>query len=97
MKEITKEQVRELAVLARLGLTEQEVVSLAKEMTDFLDYFQALEEVDTERVAPTSQVSGLKNVLRDDVRKVTKLNINDKLQNVPLREKDFIKVKKVLE
>ncbi|MEI7690129.1 MAG: Asp-tRNA(Asn)/Glu-tRNA(Gln) amidotransferase subunit GatC [bacterium] len=97
MKEITKEQVRELAVLARLGLTEQEVASLAKEMTAFLDYFQTLEEVDTEKVIPTSQVSDLKNVLREDVRRVSKITLNDKLQNAPSREKDFIRVKKVLE
>ena len=97
MKEITKEQVRELAVLARLGLTEKEVASLAKEMTVFLDYFQALEEVDTERVAPTSQISDLKNVLRKDTREVSNITLSEKLQNAPSREKDFIKVKKVLE
>lgn len=97
MKEITKSQVKELAELARLGLTEQEIVSLAKEMTTILDYARALDEVDTEKVKPTCQTSDLRNIFRDDEVSVSEISIEEKLLNAPMREKDFIKVKKVLE
>jgi aspartyl-tRNA(Asn)/glutamyl-tRNA(Gln) amidotransferase subunit C len=97
MEEIKKEQVEELAILARLGLTEKEKVSLQVEMTSFLEYFSMLEEVDTSKIQPTNQVTGLGNVYRDDIIKKCKISVKDLLENVPDHEGTFIKVKKVLE
>jgi aspartyl-tRNA(Asn)/glutamyl-tRNA(Gln) amidotransferase subunit C len=97
MKEISKQQVEELAKLARLGLTEKEKLSLAKEMTAILNYARMLDEVDTKNVQPTSQVTSLDNVLRKDEFTPSDIPIEEKLRNAPAREKTFIRVKKVLE
>lgn len=97
MKKISKQQVEELAKLARLGLTDKEKSSLAKEMTAILNYARMLDDVDTKNVRPTSQVTGLNNVLRKDKFIPTNIPIEDRLKNAPSREKTFIKVKKVLD
>ncbi len=97
MKEISKEQVEELAKLARLGLTDKEKASLAKEMTAILDYVQMLDEVKTESVQPTNQVTGLENIFRNDQIIPSRLSIGERLENAPSKENTFIKVKKVLE
>jgi len=97
MKEISKEQVEELAKLARLGLTEQEKTSLAKEMTSILNYVQILDEVDIKNVQPTSQITGLNNIFRNDKMLPSDIPIEKKLMNAPIKEKTFIKVKKVLD
>lgn len=97
MKEISLKQVEELARLARLGLTEQEKASLAKEMTVILNYVQILDEVSTKNIQPTNQVTGLNSVLRKDEKIVSDILLKERLANVPATENTFIKVKKVLE
>jgi len=97
MKKITKEQVEELAKLARIGLTDDEKESLSKEMTTVLDYVQMLDEVETKNIHPTSQVTGLKNVLRDDKIKQSDISITERLKNAPDKENTSIKVRKVFE
>ncbi len=97
MRKITKEQVEDLAKLARLGLTDAEKTSLAREMTVILEYSMLLDEVDTKGVQPTSQTTELKNIFRKDCKVISDIDINEKLQNAPVKEKSFIKVKKVLE
>ena len=97
MRKITKEQVEDLAKLARLGLTDAEKTSLAREMTAILEYSMLLDEVDTKGVQPTSQTTELKNIFRKDCKVISDIDINEKLQNAPVKEKSFIKVKKVLE
>lgn len=64
---LTRAQVQHIATLARLALTDAEVDKFTKQLTDILGYVAQLNEVDTEGVLPTSQVTGLKNVMRDDV------------------------------
>ncbi len=56
-----------MARLSRLRLTDQEVDSLAGELSSILDHVDRLAEVDIEGVEPTSHVVPLENVLRDDV------------------------------
>jgi len=56
-----------VARLSRLRLTDQEVDSLAGELSSILDHVDRLAEVDIEGVEPTSHVVPLENVLRDDV------------------------------
>lgn len=66
MAALTKDQVRHIAKLARLMLTEAEVEKFAKEMTSILQYVDMLTEVDTSKVQPTAQVTGQTNVFRED-------------------------------
>lgn len=67
MATLTEEQVRHIAKLARLRLTEAEVKKFSSELTSIFDYIAVLNELDTENVPPTAQVTGLQNVLREDV------------------------------
>lgn len=63
---LTPEQVRHVAKLARLRLSEAEVEKFTGQLSVILDYVAILNEVDTEGVEPTSQVTGLANVTRPD-------------------------------
>ncbi len=66
---LTEEQVRHVAKLARLQLTDEEVAKFSGQLSDILGYVDVLSEVDTEGVEPTAQVTGLKNVSeKDEVR-----------------------------
>jgi aspartyl-tRNA(Asn)/glutamyl-tRNA(Gln) amidotransferase subunit C len=67
MVTLTEVQVRHIAKLARLRLSDAEVKKFSKELTSILDYVAILNELDTENVPPTAQVTGLRNVLREDV------------------------------
>lgn len=63
---LTDDQVRHVAKLARLHLTDQEVQRLSGELSKVLDYVDLLSEVDTDGVEPTYQVTGLQNVSQTD-------------------------------
>jgi len=64
---LTREQVEKIAHLARLKLTPEEVERLANQLTDILAAVEILNELDTQGVPETSQVTGLSNVSREDV------------------------------
>jgi aspartyl-tRNA(Asn)/glutamyl-tRNA(Gln) amidotransferase subunit C len=66
MTQLTEAQVRHIAKLARLTLSDAEVKKFASELTAILDYVEVLKEVDTSKVAPAAQVTGLQNSLRED-------------------------------
>lgn len=63
---LTKEQVQHVAKLARLGLKEDEISKFQTQLSGILDYVEMLNEVDTDGIEPTAQVTGLKNISRDD-------------------------------
>lgn len=67
MAQLTADQVRHIASLARLTLSEDEVKKFAKELTAILDYVDMLQKVDTKGVEPLKQVTGLASTFRDDV------------------------------
>lgn len=64
---LTEDQVRHIAKLARIRLTDKEVKKFSKQLSGVLDYMDILNEVDTKNVPETSQVTGLKNVMEEDV------------------------------
>ena len=53
-------------MLARLDLSDEEVESFRKELSDILRYVEQLSDVDVSGLEPTTQVTGLKNVMRED-------------------------------
>jgi len=65
-KKLTSEEVKKIAKLARLELTDEEVEKYSAQISAILDYVSQLDEVDTENVPITTQVTGLSNVSRDD-------------------------------
>jgi aspartyl-tRNA(Asn)/glutamyl-tRNA(Gln) amidotransferase subunit C len=64
--QLSAAQVRHIAKLARLEISESEVESYAKNLTAILGYIDQLQEVDTSGVEPTAQVTGTTNMLRSD-------------------------------
>ncbi len=64
---IEREQVLHVAKLARLGLTEAEVETMAGELSGILEHVDRIAELDLDDVEPTSHVVKLENVLRADV------------------------------
>jgi aspartyl-tRNA(Asn)/glutamyl-tRNA(Gln) amidotransferase subunit C len=64
---LNTEQVQHIAKLARLGLGKEEGEKFARQLSDILAYVEMLNEVNTDKVEATSQVTGLENVSRDDV------------------------------
>ncbi len=73
MPSLTTDEVRHIAKLARLRLSNEEATSLAGELTKILTYVDMLREVDTQGVEPTAQVTGQTNSLREDSLRTTPL------------------------
>lgn len=85
-----------MAKLANLPLTDDEEEKFALQLSETLDSIKSLDEVNTESVKPTSQVTGLVNIVRDD--KVTpSLPQEEAFQNVKSSHRGYVKVKAVLE
>ncbi|MFH1671530.1 MAG: Asp-tRNA(Asn)/Glu-tRNA(Gln) amidotransferase subunit GatC [Candidatus Portnoybacteria bacterium] len=97
MAKLTKKEVEHVAKLARLGLTGQEKEKLTKELSAILDFFEKLNEVKTDKIEPTAQVTGLENVSRQDKgRKKTERETQKLLDLAPEIEERRVKVKAVL-
>ena len=93
---ITTEEVRHIATLTRVGMTDLEVERMRDEMTNILESFDVLDGVDTEGVEPTGHSVDLDTVVRDD--EVTESSpVDDILANAPSTEDGFIRVRAVLE
>ena len=93
---LSREEVLHIALLARLGLTEAEVNRLSEQLSNILENFTALQQVDTSGVPPTAQSIPLQNVVKED--KVTPcLPQSQILANAPRKEENFFRVKAVLE
>lgn len=66
MSRISKDQVKHVAHLARLAITEEEAEKFTKQLDAIISFAEQLNELDTEGVKPTSHVLDMKNVLRED-------------------------------
>ena len=94
---ISKEEVKHIAKLARLGLTEKEIRKFQKELSSILDYMEKLKEVDVSIIEPTSHLIKVENVVRKDEPKEEKLEIRKKLiEMAPETKEGFLKVKSIL-
>ena len=93
---VSPEQVRHIAKLARIAMSEDEVERLVPELNNILGWVEQLGEVDTDGVEPLATVIDQKLRLRDD--EVTAGNIRDEvLANAPDAEHGFFAVPKVIE
>ena len=93
---LSKEEVQHIALLARLGLTEADTERFQEQLSNILENFRILEQVDTKNIPPTAQSIPLENVTRRD--EVTpSLSQDDVLANAPREEEKFFRVKAVLE
>lgn len=96
MAKLTRDDVLKLAALARLKLTDEEVEEFTHDFGEILEYVEQLQSVDTEGLAATNQVSGNVNVMRKDVVKDYGYDPKALLNNVPTREDNHIKVKRMV-
>lgn len=93
---LSREEVLHIARLARLGLTEDEIDRMREQLSDILENFEVLQQVDTSGVPPTAQSVALQNVVRDD-EVAPSLSAGEVLANAPRKEGDFFRVRAVLE
>lgn len=96
MSRITIDQVKHVAHLARLAITEEEAESFRKNLESIITYAEQLNEVDTENVEPTSHVLNIKNVLREDIA-AEGLPREEVLKNAPDHQDGQFKVPSILE
>lgn len=96
MAKISKEEVKHVAHLARLAITDEEAEKFANQLGKITDFAQTLNELDTTDVKPTSHVLPIVNVMREDVaqkgldREVMMLNVKE-------QEAGQVKVPPILE
>jgi len=93
---LSLEEVRHIALLARLGLSEEEMERFREQLSDILENFEVLQEVDTADVDPTFQVTGMLNVVAED-EVVESSPQEDILANAPRAEDGFFRIRAVLE
>jgi aspartyl-tRNA(Asn)/glutamyl-tRNA(Gln) amidotransferase subunit C len=93
---ITREDVREVAFLSRLEMTEEELDKFTGQLGDILEYASMLNELDIAGVEPTSHAAPLKNVFRDDVMKES-CPVEKALANAPEPFGNFFRVPRVIE
>ena len=93
---LTDEEVRHIALLARLGISDAEVEKFREQLSNILDNMEILKQADTEGLAPTSQSVVLENVYRPD-EVGPSLPVSDVMANAPDREGNSFKVNAVLE
>ena len=92
---LTDDDVRHVARLARLGLSEEEVASLRPELSDILAYAQKVGEVATPDVPPTSHPYPLTNVLRQDEPRPS-LRQEEAVSTAPETEDGRIRVPRIV-
>jgi aspartyl-tRNA(Asn)/glutamyl-tRNA(Gln) amidotransferase subunit C len=93
---ITRADVEHVAALARLGLSDDEIERMVRELNHILEAIAALQDVDTSTIGPTAQVIPLENVMRDDEVR-DGISRDAALANAPLREGVHLRVALVLE
>jgi aspartyl-tRNA(Asn)/glutamyl-tRNA(Gln) amidotransferase subunit C len=96
--DLSPQQVEHIADLARLNLSEDEKERYAEELSVVLDYMEKLEDVKTDGVEPTAQVTGLKNKTRaDEPQDISDEKRKDILDEFPQQDGDMLKVKSVFD
>lgn len=96
MASLSRDDIFKLAQLARLDITDAEAGEFESEINEILHYVEQLQAVDVTGLMPTSQVTGLTNVMRQDVVVDYGISQADLLKNVPHVEGKQIKVKRML-
>ena len=91
---VSAEQIKHVAELARLKLTDEEIVSLGMEAV--IEFANKLSELDAEQIAPTNHVSDIYNVFRED-EIVPAYDRDDILKNAPAKARGCVLVPKVVE
>lgn len=93
---LTMEDVRKVALLARLRLSDDELAVMQQQLSSILGYMDMLQEVDVTGVPTTAQVTDVVNIVRpDEVR--PSLPVEAVLENAPDQADGYFRVKPVFE
>jgi len=95
---LSKEKVKHIAKLARLGLTPGKMEKFRKELSSVLDYIEKLKEIDISKVKSNSHFIPIKNIMREDAIESQKLKVKSQklIGLAPETEKGYLKVKSIL-
>jgi aspartyl-tRNA(Asn)/glutamyl-tRNA(Gln) amidotransferase subunit C len=93
---LSREEVVHIALLARLGLSEQELEKFSGQLSHILENFEILQQVDTSDIPPTAYPIPLENVARED-EVAPSTPQSEILANAPRQEEGWFQVKAVLE
>lgn len=92
---VSLEEVRHLAALSEINLSDEELTVLTTDIDNIVGYINQLDELNTDGIEPTFQLTGLKNVWRNDVIE-PQLAREELLALAPAQEDNQVKVPKVL-
>jgi aspartyl-tRNA(Asn)/glutamyl-tRNA(Gln) amidotransferase subunit C len=95
-QKIDQEQVRKVAKLSRLDLTDSEIEEFTGQLGAILQYVEKMNELDTENVEPLAHCLPVSNVFREDCVKES-LGTEKTLANAPQRDEMFFRVPKILD
>ena len=95
-QKIDQEQVRKVASLSRLELTDQEILEFTGQLGAILEYVEKMNELATDNVEPLAHCLPISNVFREDCAKES-LGTEKALANAPDRDESFFKVPKILD
>jgi len=95
-KRLSEEEVRKVAKLSRLDLTETQIAEFTNQLCDILDHVAKINELDTEGVEPLAHCLPVSNCFRQDAVKES-LGTEKVLANAPQRDGQFFKVPKILD
>ena len=93
---LTREEVQHIAVLCRIGISEDELERFRQQLSHILEQFEVLQQLDTTDIPPTGHSVALETVMREDEPRAS-FTKEDTLANAPRREGDTFRVKVVLE
>ncbi len=93
---ISKEEVKHIALLSRLALSEMEIEKFTHDLSEILEYSQKISELDTSDVPPTSHAIAFSNIYREDEVKPS-LSNEEALANAPDKEGSYFKVPRVID
>ena len=93
---LSSDEVRHVAMLARIGLEPGDVEFYAEQLSGILEHIDRLKELDTEAIPPTAQVVEVANTLREDVPRPG-LSQEEALANAPAAVDGFFRVPAIQE
>jgi aspartyl-tRNA(Asn)/glutamyl-tRNA(Gln) amidotransferase subunit C len=93
---ITNEDVKHIARLSRLSLSDKEIDIFSGQLSSIIEYVEQLNSLDASNIEPTSHVIPLNNVMRDDIPSAS-LPVEDALKNAPDSTEKFYRVPKIIE
>ena len=93
---VSREDVLQVAHLARLALSDDEITRLQRELNRIMEHFAELQQLDTENVEPTSHPMPMTNVFREDQVQPS-LSVDEVLRNAPDRYDEFFRVPRIVD